>query len=78
MRMHGSVETSGTDADRRNRRVWRDRGGVRMIDCFLKSYNTDANVVEQVFGEIPGGRNNIGYREKTKREREREGEIEGE
>lgn len=49
-----------------------------MIDCFLKSYNTDANVVEQVFGEIPGGRNNIGYREKTKRERERGGEIEGE
>lgn len=74
--MYGSVETSGTDADRRNRRGVDDGASVRMIDCFLKSYNTDANVVEQVFGEIPWGRNNIGCREKTKRwrviERERE------
>lgn len=52
-------------------------GGVRMIDCFLKSYNVDANVVEQVFGEIPGvaiilGGEKNKSRQKEQRKREAE------
>lgn len=51
---------------------------IRMIDCFLKSYNADANVVEQVFEEIPGVAIILDIEEKNKaRERERETEREG-
>lgn len=49
---------------------------IRMIDCFLKSYNADTNVVEQVFEEIPGVAIILDIEEKKQSEREK-AELEG-